>query len=251
LFGFRFHFRALQYLRDTQIVPKHISINGIHAQRLKQIRKFVDFDFDLRKPLSKYQKAKIKKYHHEIDALPSRPYHAYRSKDKKRLQRAQEFAQHEKRLPGLKVAFIPTDGEHRPKIRVNKKGEITATTDHVITRGLELDTFELLENPVEHVNAVIAGHPDAKSFTVKAGRFEIPQPHSRATIANYVARLTARYYAGAGHHYHGNWLHGLSSHQFKNQADFNDYNKTKNANKKKRQKDRRNAKARAKRAKQK
>ena len=200
-----------------------IAANGIHAQRMQSIKQFVDFDFDLKKPLSEYQKAKIRKYHHEIDALTARPYHAYKSKDKKRLHRAQEFAQHEKRLPGLKVAFIPTDGEHRPKIRVSKSGEITATTEHVITRGLELDTFELLENPVAHVNAVIAEHPDAKAFTVKAGRFEIPQPHSRATIANYVARLTTEYHAGKGNHYHANWLHGLSSHQFKNQSGFDDY----------------------------
>ena len=232
-------------------MPKDNSINGIHAQRLKQIRKFVDFDFDLRKPLTKYQKAKIRKYHHEIDALTARPYHAYRPRDKKRLARAQEFAQHEKRLPGLKVAFIPTDGENRPRIRINKAGEIISETDHVTTRGLELDTFELIEDPIAHVEAVIATDPDAKSFTVRAGRYEIPQPHDRATIARYVARLANEYGKDKGNHFHGNWMHGLNSHHFKKQASFDEYNKLKTANKKESQRKRKNAKARARRAKQK
>lgn len=228
-------------------MPKNNSINGIHAQRLKAIRKYINFDYDLRKPLSNYQKRKIKQYHDEIDALTARPNQVYRPKDKGRLRKAQQFAQHEKYLPGLDVAFIPTDGKTKAKIRFDKSGDIVAVSDHVITRGLELETDKLLIDPIAHVNEVIKRDPHAKQFTVKAGRYEIPVPVTRATVANYVARLTARYSDEGANNYHGNWLHGLNSHTFKNQATFDEYQMAKNAAKRELQRERRNAKRREKR----
>jgi hypothetical protein len=65
-------------------MPKN-NINTIHAQRLKAIRPFIDFNYDLRKPLSKYQKAKIKTYYDEIDQLTARPNKVYRPRKKENL----------------------------------------------------------------------------------------------------------------------------------------------------------------------
>lgn len=229
-------------------MPTNLSLNGIHAQRLKAIRSYVDFDYDLRKPLTKYQKSKIKKYFNEIDALTARPYQVYRPRTKDHLKKAQDFAQHEKRLPGLKVAFIPTNGKDRARIRFDSKGNIETVTNHITTRGLSLNTDALLKDPIKHVNQVIKKEPHAKRFSVLCGRFEIPVTHSRETVAGYVAFLTGKYTADKGNHFHGNWLHGLAAHYFTDQSSFNDYMTEKQAAKKELQRKRRNALKRAKRA---
>lgn len=225
-------------------MPRNNNSKKIHSQRLKAIRPFVNFNYDLRKPLSCYQKSKIKKYYDEVQALTARPYHVYRPKSKARLKKAQEFGQHEHQLPGLKVAFIPTSGE-TPRIRFNKAGDIVATTKHVTTRVLSLDTDELINDPIGHVKSVIQKDKEAKRFTVLCGRYEIPVSQSRATIPEFVARLTARYDNEAANNFHGKWLHGLAGHHFHEQADFDEYFNEKQKAKKKLQKKRRLAKRRA------
>jgi hypothetical protein len=227
-------------------MPKNNKRNSIHAQRLKAIRPYVNFDFDLRSELTAHQKRKIKQYFDEIDALTARPYQVYKPKTKQRLKKAQEFAQHEKHLPGLKVAFIPNNGKDRAKIRFNKAGDIVATTDHVSTRVLSLDTSELIKDPIGHINKVIKKDPTAKRFTALCGRYEIPVSQSRATIGRFVANLTAKYSSEDANNFHGNWLHGIAAHHFTNQADYTDYMREKQASKRKVQKDRKLAKRRAK-----
>lgn len=227
-------------------MPKNNKRNSIHAQRLKAIRPYVNFDFDLRSELTTHQKRKIKQYFDEIDALTARPYQVYKPKTKQRLKKAQEFAQHEKHLPGLKVAFIPNNGKDRAKIRFNKAGDIVATTDHISTRVLSLDTAELIKDPIGHINKVIKKDPSAKRFTALCGRYEIPVSQSRATIGRFVANLTAKYSSEDANNFHGNWLHGIAAHHFTNQADYTDYMREKQASKRKVQKDRKLAKRRAK-----
>lgn len=229
-------------------MPTKNSINGIHAQRLKDIRAFVNFNYDARKPFTKYQKSKIKKYHDEINALTARPYQVYKPRKKDRLKQAQQFAQHEKNLPGLKVAFIPTDGVSPVKLRFNKKGEISAVSEYVTTRIIKLDTDALLKDAAKHVASRIKNRVE-NSYTVLAGRYEIPVGLTKATLPNYVEKLTTKYNKEKGNSYHGNWLHGVAAHQFTNQANFSEYLNEKQINKKKLQRKRRNTKARKRRAK--
>lgn len=198
----------------------------LHAQRLKEIRRFVDFDYDLRKPLTESAKRKIKKYHDEIQALTNRPYQVFRPRQARHLREAQEFAQHEKLLPGLKVAFVPTDGTNRVKLRFTKKG-VVGQTKHVTIRDVKLSVAQLLINPEKHVNERIQGNP-AKQFTVQAGRYEIPQPYLPSTIGKAVARLVSRYGQAGGvnpdnNHYFGRWLHGLKAYEFEAQAGLQEY----------------------------
>ena len=232
-------------------MPKKNNPKNIHAQRLKMIRPFVDFDFDLRGELTTYQKRKIKIYYDEINALTARPYQVYKPRSKQRLRQAQNFAQHEKRLAGLKVAFIPNAGNERLKISFDKNGDMVARGSHISTKSLALIESELLLDPKAHVNEVIQREPNAERFTALCGRYEIPVSQSRATIGNFVAQLSQKYSNQDENNYFGNWLHGLAAHSFSNQADFSDYMKTKQENKAKLQKDRRNAKARKRRAKNK
>lgn len=205
---------------------KKNSINGIHTQRLKAIRSFVDFDYDLRKPLSNYQKAKIREYHKEVDQLTARPYYAYRPRKKERLAKAQKFAQHEKSLPGLKVAFIPTNGNKKPKITFNK-GEFSISTDHVKSNLLEFDKHELINDPIGHVNDVIKRDKKAKRFTILAGKYEIPNSYARGVVAGQVAKLSEKYSNDKLNNYFGNWMVGLTAHHFKHQSSFNDYREAK------------------------
>lgn len=224
-------------------MPKNNTINSIHAQRLKQIRGFINFDYDLRKPLKKHQKAKIKKYYDEIEALTARPFQVYRPKSKANLKKAQQFAQHEKQLPGLKVAFIPTDGKNKARVRFSKKGEIAVSSDHVTTRIVSLDPNQLLKNPAEYVKRRIRNRKE-KSYTVLAGRYEIPVGLNKATVPDYVARLTAKYGETDANNYFGNWLKGLAAHSFENQSTFAVYLNEKQKNKKQLQRKRRNKKQR-------
>jgi hypothetical protein len=202
-------------------MPTKNNINGIHAQRLKQIRGFVNFDFDLRKPLSKYQKSKIKTYYDEINALTARPYQVYRPRNAEHLAKAQQFAQHEKRLPGLKVAFMPTDGK-KVRVRFSSSGEISISSDHVTTRVIALDTDKLLRDPIGHVEARIKNRIE-DSYTVLAGRYEIPVGLTKATLPRYVANLTSKYSSEDANNYFGNWLHGVAAHHFTEQAEFGEY----------------------------
>jgi hypothetical protein len=221
------------------------SVNGIHAQRLKAIRPFVDFNFDLRKPLTPYQKAKVREYFNEIDALTARPYYAYRPKSKDKLEKAQQFAQHEKRLPGLKVAFVPTADYLKPKIKFDKRGNISVDTQYVHTTGLRLNKRKLLKNAKKHVEDVIREAPDAQRFTILAGKYEINKTFSRTRIGEGVAFYVEKYGEDKGNHYFGNWLHGLSAHQFKEQADIAEYSKARDKARNKHKAARRAERARA------
>lgn len=200
--------------------------SSVHKKRLKEIRRFVDFDYDLRKPLSTAAQKRIKKYHDEISALTNRPYQVYRPRRADHLQQAQEFAQHGRVLPHLRVAFIPTDGANKVTLRYTKRG-IIGKTKHVTISDVVLSVRQLLIDPERHVNQRIAGNP-AKQFTVQAGRYEIPSPYLPSTIGKAVARLVARYGEESGvtpnnNHYFGRWLHGLKAYEFESQAGLQEY----------------------------
>lgn len=194
---------------------------SIHSQRLKAIRRFVSFNYDLRKPLSTSAKRKIKKYADEVEALTNRPYQVYRPRSRTHLHEAQAFAQHEARLPQLKVAFLPSDGTHKIKVRFTRKG-IRAKTKNVIMTDVKLSIRQLLLDPEKHVNERIAGNP-AKQYTVQAGRYEIPRPYLPETVARGVSRLVNAYSDKESNHYFGRWLHGLKAYQFVEQGTLQEY----------------------------
>lgn len=205
-------------------MPKNKRPSGtkqLHADRLKAIRSFVNFNYDLRKPLTPAAKKKIKHYYDEVTALTNRPYQVYRPRKRAHLDEAQAFAQHEQRLPGLKVAFLPSDGAHRIKVRFTKRG-IRAQTHNVVITDVKLSVRQLLIDPEKHVNARIAGNP-AKQFTIQAGRYEIPRPYLPETVARGVSRLVAAYSDKESNHYFGRWLHGLKAYEFREQGTLQDY----------------------------
>lgn len=190
------------------------------------IRPFVAFDYNLNQNLTPYAKRKIKKYFDEISALQARPNYVYRPRSKQRLDSAQRFAQQETALSELTVAFIPTYDD-KPRITFNANRELILRTRHVTTHALTLDPARLAIDPLQHVNETIAAIPEANRFTVRAGRYEIPQSHARATLGRFVKFLTDKYNVENNHHY-SHWLHGISAHTFTDQQDSRTYIRERN-----------------------
>jgi hypothetical protein len=236
-------------------LKREIETNGIHAERFQEIRKFVNFDFDLKKKLSNYDKRKIKNYFDEVKALTARPNQIVKPRSKDRLLSVQKFAQHEGKLRGLKVAFVPTNG--RDKVRVKyKNGKVIFATEFVDSQYVELDPRQLIIDAVAHVNKEIKKQaPKAKRFTIASAEYEIAGSHSAAKIGEQVALLMTKYSSG-GSGYRGyndavKWLGGVIAHNFKNQSSFSDYQAEKNKNKKETQRLRYNKSKRDERAKKK
>lgn len=195
-------------------------------KRLKEIRKFVDFDYDLRKPLSPAAQRKIKRYHDEISALTNRPYQVFRPRSKAHRLQAQKFAQHETHLPGLKVAFIPTDGVNPVRLKFGKRG-VSAKTAHVQWEVIPLSKAGLLRDPISEVEKRIARRVE-KQFTINAGKYEIPQPYIKESLPEAVARLVMKYGEESGldeddNHYWGHWLESVKAYKFDNQTGVQEF----------------------------
>jgi hypothetical protein len=227
-----------------------IEANGIHAKRWQLIKPFVDFDIDARKPLSAYQKSKLRTYAKEVTELTARPYMPYKPRKAGRLRKAQLFAQHEKQLSGLKVAFIPTNGIEEPKISFAKNGDLISSTEFIDQRFLPFDPSKVIEEPVQHAIDTMK-KSKAKQFTILAGKFEISTAYSKKAIPEAIAALAFKYKSEELNNYFGNWMVGLGAYTFKNQDNFDAYFTEKTNAKKAGQLERRNRKRRDKRAVQK
>lgn len=201
-----------------------------YAQRLKAIRPFVDFDHDLRKPLSSAAKAQITRYYEYIQKLTVRPHQVYRSKDPARLAAVQRFAQHD---PGkhlrLTVAFVPNPGTEKMRLRIDKNGRVHGKTENIAKVEIPLDHARLVKEGRPYIDKAINKAPKAKLYVVQAGEFEVPAAKGRQFITDYVAQLMARYGADQfdredkNSHYYGNWMFGITGYNFHEQASIEQY----------------------------
>lgn len=206
-----------------------------YASKLRAIRPFISFDYNLREPLTKAAKQKISIYYNEISELRKRPHQIYRPRRNDRLAAAQQLAQHERNLSGLKVAFVPTaGGGEKVKIKYNSKGKAYTVTDHVTTTPLiwKENIEEFLKEPKQYVEKVIKP-VKAERFTIIAGKYEIPNGFDRSAIGDAVLRYTNRYNDASANNFAGKWLFGLRAHTFKDQTTRENYLHAKFANKKK------------------
>ncbi len=206
-----------------------------YGQRLKAIRPFVDFDYDLRKPLSSAAKAQISAYYGYIQKLTVRQHQIYRSNDPKKLRAVQRFAQHDPhRFRKLKVAFVPNAGDERMRITIDKDGRVRGKTRHIGQVEIPLDKYELIEadeegRAAEYVEDAIDAAPSAKRYVVQAGEFEVPTAHLRTTVTRYVVDLMSRYSADnydkddKNSHFYGNWMFGITGYNFDDQKDMESY----------------------------
>lgn len=208
-----------------------------YTQRLKAIRPFVDFDYDLRRPLSSAAKTQISRYYGYIQKLTVRQHQVYRSNNPDNLRAVQRFAQHDpNRYQRLKVAFVPNAGDERMRLYIDKHGRVHGKTSTIAQIEIPFDPLELAAHAdgdegelLDYIDSVIDAAPPAKTYVVQAGEFEVPSARHRNFITEYVADLMSRYGADKfneddkNSHYFGNWMFGLTGYNFTAQADFDEY----------------------------
>lgn len=229
--------------------------NKIHIQRLKLIRPYINFNYSINEikkgNLSNYDKAKIKKYYDIVNGLQSQPHYVYRGRNNSRLKAAMEFANQPK-LKGFKAALIPTpEFGRKPKISFNKKGDITVSNSkHIHTKSVLFNKRDLLINPEKEIKRALNKFPATyKRFAAMCDVHEQRRAYSKNKTVSEITKLMMQYRNEEKNNYFGNWLNGLYGYSFDNQTDYDEYKSEKRKAKTKLQKDRKNAKRRAKRKK--
>lgn len=209
-------------------------MNNIYKRRLKAIRPFVNFNYDLRKKLTPAQKGKITRYYNEIKDMTDGQHYIYRPRSKKNLKLAKTYT--DSNLPDIKVAFIPTHGKAQVKFT---KNQMKIKTGNVTETYLPVNKETLVINPLKAAEDAIKGRKE-DAFKIQAGKYEISGTHSAELIGREIERLGNAY--NSGNNSAENWLHGVKAYSFQNQADYSSYNIAKEAAKRKRTKARRKRK---------
>lgn len=228
-------------------------LNKIYSDRLKAIRSFVDFDYDLRKPLHSSQKAKINKYYNAIDQIQARGNKVYRSRNRKRVQAVQRAGRNEfENLSQMKVAFIPSSNANPAKVRfVGDKVKIRH--ENFDETYIEFNMENLARNPEAEITRALKKAPKAaKWFRVNAGKFTIAQPRVKARVIPFILNLQKKYNDSSdngklANNNWRNWLNGITTVETKNQTELKDFLLKESAEKQKRKIARRNAKRKIKR----
>lgn len=201
---------------------------SVHSRRMQAIRPYVNFNYNLRKPLTAHAKAKIKKYFDEIEALKARNHVIYRPRRADRLKAAQEFAQHENHLPGLRAAFIPVANPATAKLKVGR-GRVPRFTVKEV-RGIErvsipLRPRALIKDTAAEIGRALSKEPKATHFAIQAGKYEISHALGRERVLPRVRQLMERYSEGgakfkasrrSSNHWK-EWMHGINAYFFPDQ----------------------------------
>jgi len=196
---------------------------------MKAIRGFVDFDYDLRKPLSSASKGKINKYFEYInDKVGDNDsnIYVYRGRKKKNIETAKAATGAPPELKGLKTAFFPTVGKEID-IRFDRKGELTIKGEFVTSKFIQFDPLRLIaDDSKEYIQSLIDKH-NYEKYNITYGEWDSPSmPDSR--IAETVSKLAAEYNVKGNHNYK-NWLFGVNGLKFSKQGNALDYQKEKKA----------------------
>lgn len=220
------------------------------SQKLKAIRPYVNFDYDLRKPLAPQSKAKINKYYRafiEYSSDIGNGIHLYRARSKQHLRTAQEAAGMDNSLKDFKVAFIPKPQRGDIKVKFTKTGKLRIKSKNANTGFIPLNAKKLVgPDARNYINSRIADNPFPR-YTVTYGEFTSPVMQAKF-VAEHVEKLASKYDV-AGNHNYKNWLKGVWGMKFINQEAAAAYNVAKNKASKKRVSDAARARRRERRRK--
>lgn len=172
---------------------------------------------------SSAMKAKVTKYFKAVDELTSRPFYPFKPRKEEHLKTAQKFSQHEKHLPNLKVAFVPTGGEAEPIIKFNKKGEMRVRIGGTVRMPVFISNQDLMFNMEDAVRGAVKHLPFAELFTVQAGKWEISNPMDLESVIEDIEQRQIKYSDITSNHYWGNWLHGVIAYSFDTDEDISYY----------------------------
>lgn len=204
-----------------------------YAKRLRDIRPYVDFNYNLNTPLNSAAKTQINRYYEYIQKLTVRDHQIYRTKNTSNLRSVQRFAQHDPRFVHLTVAFVPNSGDERMKITINKNGEVRGKTGHIGVFEIPMNRKRLIQEGRKYIEQVIKKGPRVKRYVIQAAEFEVPGAFAREFIVDEVVRMMERYGADqydetkGSSHYFGNWMWGLNGYTFHNQSELGAYREKK------------------------
>lgn len=223
----------------TKKTRRASGVNGEYSKLLKDIRSFVGFDYDLRKPLSPSQKGKITKYHNMLfgqEGLTRRAVKLYRPRNEKHLKVARSYA----RVPGgfseLKAIPIPAANPENTKVDFDSSGNLVIRDHHVSRRYAEFNPLEMVQNPSAEIRRAIRQLGNAKAFTVNVGNHETHGSIDRTGIENKVREIMTKYQVGnevsladgrkrviTEKQTWDKFLNGIVGYSFHNQASYAEY----------------------------
>ncbi len=197
-----------------------------YASAVKTLRQVVDkkFDtdtYDIRKinEWTPAMKKQVRRYFREYDHLTARPYEIIRKQDHKQLIAVQKAAYHQKYLGKFKVAFVPTDGVHKPIIKIDKKNQVTIKIGQITKRLIPVNAIDLATDPIGTAEAVIAATPGAKSYRIQCGQYEFTQVtfHAASTLGTQIQKMQNKY-----QNWH-DWLNGIVAYYYENRKSLVDF----------------------------
>lgn len=197
-----------------------------YKAKMKQIRSYVSFNYDLRKPLTAGQKARITKYHNYLmgSIAPDSPStYVYRPRDKKTLRTVQKAVGTPPGFGALKVAFVPTLSDSVKSMRYNKKsGTFVVTSLYGQSVYIPLDPERMIgANAAQYIDQAINRHKKFPRYVIQYGEWDSPAM-SREFITEEIVKLAERYNVPGNHNYK-NWLMGITAINITNQADRDKY----------------------------
>ena len=129
-----------------------MSIN--YKDKLKELRPFISFNYDLRKKLHPRQIGKINSYFKELEKVKSQSVQVYRPKSKTKLNKIKETTGLNGK--GFKVAFIPTPNPNdKYKIKLDKKGRVVFSNKASEKVFNAFDKVKLVNNPEKEIDRVL------------------------------------------------------------------------------------------------
>lgn len=192
-----------------------------YKQKMKQIRPFVSFDYNLKGELSPRAKGKIDKYWHELQEAKGQAYRIYRTKSQAKLKAVKKAGG--LNLPDFKVAIIPNyDPENPYDVSVKKNGQVVLSSKYETKILYHFDKENLVKNTEAEIRATLDAIP-SNSIGIQCGKFEYRarSMHKKAALQTTLNLVNA--YSGmkdngelANNHY-SNWLEGFFSIDVKNQ----------------------------------
>jgi hypothetical protein len=178
--------------------------------KLIKMRRFIDFNYDLRKKLHPASIRKIERYYSEFSRLTidTRNVHVYRPKSKKRLRIAQKTAQHNPKFK-FNVAFLPTDSAAKIRWRGDK---LVISGSYGSNEYASFDPKKLASDPRTEVLRAISEIHESDIYYIQAGNSEIKDNYtgdSAEIMARQVVKLQGKYSDPESNHHWENWLWGV------------------------------------------
>ncbi len=180
-----------------------------YKDKMKELRGFVDFDYDLRKPLSPRSKGKIEKYWLQLNEAQGQAYRIYRPRNKSRLNKVKDATGFN--LPGFKAVIIPSPDPKNPYKVKEKGGQIVFSNSAGEKVFIKFNMPNLLKDADGEITKAL-NKAKGDRIAIACGKFEYRQRFSSKERAKGVIHEFINTYDN-----HQKWLFGIYDISIKNQ----------------------------------